>query len=314
VRTGGPAGRVFRSANSRTRRRVIGRLVRTAHPLLPRSAPPREPIFILGSPRSGTTMLFDLLSRSSAVGALRGEGHLLWNLYHEEANGRGEPADAQATPPEAITPAERRALNWMIGQIAGDRRYLDKTPRNSLQVPYLHALFPDARFVFLARDGRAVVSSLINGWRDATGMFPGRPVPFPLHIEGYEGDRWKFVAPPGWESYASGHTLAEVCAFQWRACADSILDARDAIPSGHWVETRYETLTASPADEIRRILEPLRLPVEAAVVDAAASLDRRVSKATSPPRPDKWRDENPGEVESILPDIKATMERHGYPV
>src|SRR5262245_42347361 len=162
----------------------------------------------------------------------------------------------------------------MIRQIAGDRRYLDKTPRNSLQVPYLHALFPDARFLFLSRDGRAVVSSLINGWRDASGMFPGRPASVPLRINGYAGDRWKFVAPPGWETYASGHTLAEVCAFQWRACTESILDARDGIPAPQWVETRYEDLTASPTDEVRRLLEAIRLPVEPAVMDAAANMDR----------------------------------------
>ena len=314
VRVGGPAAPLLRSANSRSRRRVVGGVVRSIQPVLPRAAPPREPIFILGSPRSGTTMLFGLLSRSPAVGALPGEGHLLWNLYHAEGVGADAGRDAQATPPEAITTAERRALNWMIGQIAGDRTYLDKTPRNSLQVPYLHALFPDARFVFLARDGRAVVSSLINGWRDTSGMFPGRPAPIPVRIEGYGGDRWKFIAPPGWDAYASGHTLAEVCAFQWRASTDAIIDARAVIPASQWVEVRYERFTESPVEEAKRLLDELRLPIAGAVVDAAADLDRTVSKATSPPRRDKWRDENPDEVESILPYIRPTMERLGYPL
>jgi hypothetical protein len=49
-------------------------------------------------------------------------------------------------------------------------------------------------------------------------------------------------------------------------------------------------------------------------MDAAAGLDRTVSKATSPPRPDKWRDENPDEVASILPEIRSTMERLGYQI
>jgi hypothetical protein len=202
----------------------------------------------------------------------------------------------------------------MIRQIAGERRYLDKTPRNSLQVPYLHALFPDAMFVFLARDGRAVVSSLINGWRDTSGMFPGRAVSRPLRIRGYDGDRWKFVVPPGWEAYTDGRALEEVCAFQWRACTEAILAAKEAIPSSQWVETRYERLTAAPEEEAERLLRALDLPVDRAVLETAAGLDRQVSKATSPPRPDKWREENPEEIERILPVIAPAMARLGYPV
>ncbi len=309
--SGGPtlAGRVLVRADSRSRRRRVGAVVRAAWPLLPATAPPTEPIFVLGSPRSGTTMLFGVLAASPAVGSLPGEGHLLWNLFHDE----GSPGfDSQATLPEAIARGERRALYWMIRQIANGRRYLDKTPRNSLQVPYLHALFPDARFVFLARDGRATVSSLINGWRDATGLFPGRRVRVPLAIDGYAGDRWKFVVPPGWEACAQGHTLAEVCAFQWKACSEAILAARDLIDPGRWVETSYERFVESPGPETARILVALHLPVDDGVVATAGRLDRRVTKATSPPRPEKWREENPDEIASILPLIAPTMRRLGY--
>ena len=313
IASGGPtlAGRVLARADSRSRRRRIAAVVRTAWPLLPATPPPTGPIFVLGSPRSGTTMLFGVLAASPAVGSLPGEGHLLWNLFHDESLAG---FDSQATPPEAIARGERRALFWMIRQIANGRRYLDKTPRNSLQVPYLHALFPDARFVFLARDGRATVSSLLNGWRDATGMFPGRRARLPLAIEGYAGDRWKFVVPPGWEAYAQGHTLAEVCAFQWRACTEAILAGRELIEPGRWIETSYERFVEGPQDETVRILEALHLPVDARVVALAGELDRRVTKATSPPRPEKWREENPDEIASILPVIAPTMRRLGYVV
>ncbi len=310
--SGGPSGlaaRVLRSATSRSRRRVVGGVIRTIWPLLPRGTPPDRPIFVLGSPRSGTTVLFGLLARSTAVGSLPGEGHLLWNLFHPEG---GAGWDSQATPPEAIARGERRALSWMIRQVAGDRRYLDKTPRNSLQVPYLAALFPDARFVVLLRDGRAVVSSLLNGWRDTSGLFPGREMGRPLAVHGYRGHRWKFVAPPGWEEYATGHTLPEICAFQWLACTDALLEARGQIPADRWVETRYERLTESPVEEVERLLLALDLPIEPRVLEAASTLDRNVTKATSPPRPDKWRDENPGDVASILPRIEPTLRRLGY--
>jgi hypothetical protein len=256
-------------------------------------------------------MLFTVLATSPGVGSFPGEGHLLWNLFHDEGTGRW---DSQATSPEAVARGERPALNWAIHQIANGRRYLDKTPRNSIQVPYLLRLFPDARFVFLARDGRATVSLLLNGWRDTTGLFPGRRMPVPLTIVGHQGDRWKFVAPPGWEAYTAGHTLAEVCAFQWVACTEAILAARELVDPDRWVETSYERFTQDPEDETARLLKELHLPVDAAVIGRAGQLDQHVTKATSPPRLDKWRDENADEVERILPAITPTMRRLGYEV
>jgi hypothetical protein len=303
------AGRLVAAANSRGKRRKLGRVIKTLAPLLPRSAPPVAPIFVLGSPRSGTTMVFTILAASASVNGLAGEGHFLWDLYHGE-NEHGW--ESQATRPDEIATHERRALRWTIAQLADGRTYLDKTPRNSLQVPYLHTLFPDARFVVLIRDGRAVVSSLINGWRDTGGMFPGRVMPVPIAIDGYAGERWKFLAPPGWESYATGHTLEEVCAFQWVSCMEALLAARAQIDPDRWVEVRYEGFTADPVKEASRLLRALRLDDDPMVLHAARSLDARVTKAISAPRPDKWRDENPDEIERIVPMIAPTMSRLGY--
>jgi hypothetical protein len=256
-------------------------------------------------------MLHAVLARSPDLGSLPGEGHLLWNLFHDEGRSGW---DSQATQPGDIAKGERRALSWTIAQIAGERRYLDKTPRNSLQVPYLHRLFPDAWFVFLVRDGRATVSSLLNGWRDTSGMFPGRRMPVPVSIDGYDGETWKFVAPPGWESYARGRTLADVCAFQWVASMEAILAGRDSVPADRWIEVRYERFVAIPDAETARLLIALDLPLDRAVVDDARQLDRRVTKAVTPPRVDKWRDENPEEIERILPVIAPAMRRLGYDV
>jgi hypothetical protein len=256
-------------------------------------------------------MLHSVMAHSSGVGSLPGEGHVLWNAFHDEHR-RGW--TSQATRPEEVAPGERRALGWMIAQIAGDRRYLDKTPRNSLQVPYLHRLFPDAWFVFLVRDGRATVSSLLGGWRDTSGMFPGRRPPIPLSIDGYDGETWKFVVPPGWQRYASGHTLAEVCAFQWVASTEALLAAKGSVPPSRWVEVRYERLVAAPSDEVPTLMASLQLPPDPEVADHARTLDRNITKAVSAPRPEKWREENPDEIAQVMPLIAPTMRRLGYDV
>lgn len=303
-------GKILRSARSRRSRRMAGTMLRAVAPFLPLRRPPHQPIFVLGSPRSGTTMLFEVLKRSSEVASMDRESHVLWNAFHDGRPRRGQ---HQATAPSAITPLERRALYWAIQGISSGRRYLDKAPQNSLRVDYLNDLFPDARFVFLKRDGRACVSSLITAWKSRTGPFPGWESPAPLSIRGYNANRWKFVMPPGWEEYAfGGRALEQVCAFQWKACNEAILASRTRIPSDRWLELTYEGFVEAPGATTAWLLDRLGLSPDEEVLAYAGDLNSHVVRAVEPPRPDKWREENPAEVEAVLPMIVPTMKRLGY--
>jgi hypothetical protein len=49
------------------------------------------------------------------------------------------------------------------------------------------------------------------------------------------------------------------------------------------------------------------------VLSASEGFDRRVTRAITPPRANKWREENPAEIEAILPMIAPMMERLRYP-
>src|SRR5713226_6713273 len=177
------SGRLIRyAAGSKRRRRWVGAALRSLSPVLPRRDPPRDPVFIVGSPRSGTSVLFEVLDRSSVLASLHGESHFLWELFHPSSSPGWT---SHRVLPGEIGREERRAIYWMIEAITADKRYLDKSPRNSLRIAYLHALFPTAWFVFLKRDGRAAVSSLITGWRSGDPRFPGTRVPIALAIDGY---------------------------------------------------------------------------------------------------------------------------------
>ena len=303
-------GRLLRASSESTRRRrLAGSIIRAAAPLLPGRPNPRDPIFVVGSPRSGTTVVFELLQRSPHVGSLPGEGHLLTEIYHPS----GEPSTrGHELGPGDIRPREAKVLRWVVDHLSAGRRYLDKTPRNSLRVPYLQELFPGAWFVLVIRDGRAAVSSLINGWRSRSDLFPGSRMPGGVSVEGYGGDTWRFVIPPGWRNYARGRTLPEVCAFQWQACMEVLLQARERAGGERWVEIRYEDLVARPEEETGLLLSGLRLPETQEILHRARELDRHVAKAITPPRPEKWREENPEEIERILPVIAPTMARLGY--
>ena len=280
--------------------------------MLPRAEPPREPVFVVGAPRSGTTMVFDILNHSAALSSLRHESQLLWDMFHP-IEGRGW--SSHELGPESITMRERRVLAWAIGRVTLGHRYLDKLPRNSLRVPYLHGLFPDAWFVFVRRDGRANVSSLITGWRVVGKFGKGTRPPVPLAIEGYEGGEWKFIAPGRWQEYATGKSLSEVCAFQWIAANTAILEARERIGTDHWVDVSYEDLVAKPVETVSDLSARLRIPFDEEMRSFSARLDRHVAKtAVTAPRPDKWREENAEEVARILPMIAPMMGRLGYEV
>lgn len=43
-------------------------------------------------------------------------------------------------------------------------RMLEKTPKNALRVPFLATVFPEARFLYLHRDPRQVLSSMMEAW------------------------------------------------------------------------------------------------------------------------------------------------------
>ena len=298
------------AAGTRRRHEVVGAGLRHFAPLLRDKPAPREPVFILGSPRSGTTMLFNLLDRSPRLVSLGKGSHFLWDMFHTiQASGWTSHAVGEGD----ITDRERKVLDWVIQRICAGDRYLDKFPRNCLRAEYLHALFPDASVVYIWRDGRSVVSSLMTGWRTEGKFGQGTVLPVPLSIEGYSGREWRFLVPPGWEAYASGRSLAEVCAFQWIEANDAVLAARERLGTHRWVDVRYEDLLEAPVDVTKDIFDGIGCEIDEEVLRWASELDTHVSKtAVSTPSRDKWRTEHPQEIESILPMIEPMMRRLGY--
>jgi Sulfotransferase family len=266
---------------------------------------PMDPVFVVGCPRSGTTLLFSLLARHDAFRSLSREGHVIWNAYQHPRR-KGWSSD-RATSGD-IHPRERRYAYGAIRRITRGSRFLDKTPKNVLKIPYLAALFPNAQFLFLKRDGRATVSSLIEGWAARKGI--SYRLPRPLDLAEYKGHYWSYILPPGWRDVV--HTsIADVAAAQYTASNETALADIKRLPRGSVIESSYEELVAKPTDECRRILRLLGLPMSSRVADMADNLDRHVAGALSPPRADKWHDQM-DQIQRVLPQIAPTMARLGY--
>ena len=126
--------------------------------------PPGErPVFIVGCSRSGTTITYETIASAKELRSFGYEIPQFWNgLFGPHTNAwDSESAGATAARDEF----HNRALRYFYARL-GPGRVLDKTCINVMRVPFLNALFPDAQFVYIHRDGRDNVSSMMDGWRD----------------------------------------------------------------------------------------------------------------------------------------------------
>ncbi len=192
-----------------------------------------QPLFFLGCPRSGTTLAVELFARHPDVVNLS-EAQEIWDPLHHL-----DPEADHHWPAEKVTPEDARRLHARFEfhrRLHRARRLVNKNPRNSVRVAYLRAVFPDARFLHLIRDGRAVAHSLV----EETRRDPERQR-FPFG---------NFCKPPNWRTLLREDPL-EQAALQWREILRTVRDARPILGSSY-LELRYEELCEDPRGVLRR--------------------------------------------------------------
>lgn len=282
-----------------------------AHPHSP------DPVFVLGCSRSGTTVTYETLAAAPGMLSFGYEIPQFWNGLSGPLNNGWA---SEAAGAEDARPEHRDAAFRHFYQRLGQGQVLDKTCINTLRIPYLHRLFPKARFVFIHRDGRDNVSSMMDGWRQGRSdggfgltQFFG-PSPEPVAINGGEFREWHFFLPPGWREYNHA-SLEEVCAFQWMTANRLALDAADAIPPEQWIQIRYETMLDRPGEVFEHVFGRLGIPYGAALRKRCESLDERpTSMVSGPPQRAKWRKRNPDAIARIKERIRPLMQELGYDV
>ena len=290
----------------RVRRNVPRAVAQPLSAVLPRARPPERPVFLIGCPRSGTTALLQALHASREVRSLQAEGHILWDPFHPR------PRDSDALVAADVGERERAYVYLAVRLFVRDRRFVDKTPENCLRIRYLDALFPDATFLFLRRRAADNVSSLMEGWR-ARPRFVTHRLPEPLtSVDLPNPHLWSFALVPGWRGLRSA-PLEEICARQYVECNEAVLAARAEMQPSRWVDVAYEDLVATPAAELRRLVDALGVAFTPELERAAASLpERPAATALTPPRREKWREQNREAIERILPLCAETERRLGY--
>ena len=273
-----------------------------------RSRAPRHqrPIFILGAPRSGTSMIFRLLSAHPELGSLGREGHDMWRKFHHprrngwnsDVLGRGQ-----------VVAGEREFIRRYLYMHFDQDRFVEKTPENCLRIAYLQELYPDAVFVFVKRDPREVMSSMLNGWRHPMGRFRSYFVPEKLEIPGYNHPhQWCFALIENWRDFKT-QTLSRIVVEQWKQTIHGVLAGRQLIDSKQWIELSLDEFTADPREEMSGLLAKLGLSTDDKLLDLAN--ENIVINAMVESTPGDWQI-NASELMEVLPYVKDEIEACGY--
>jgi hypothetical protein len=185
-----------------------------------------KPVFVVGSPRSGTTFL------ARAVGAQPGFVDL----------GEVRPVKASVDRWRRLEPDEAagevRATLERVRRLAfvRDLRSVEQTPETSFVVGAAVRAYPRATVLHIIRDGRDVVCSLLEkGWlHDERGGHDDAGLSFGGHARSW-------VEPERLEEFATASEAARA-AWAWRTYVAAARGAPE-----HTLEVRYERLAADPA-------------------------------------------------------------------
>ena len=276
-----------------------------------------DTVVLLSAPRSGSTLLFEQMSARGPYWTVGGESHAIFRAFpHLRAEDAALTSMAldERHADEGTCRMMRRCflmflrdssgVPWLSLPLASRPKkicFLEKTPRNALNIPFLLKVFPSARFLFLRRDAKQTVSSLIEAW--GIGLQSGRFVTF-RDLPQWHLPAWCFLLPRGWQGLR-GKSIAEIAAFQWCSSNDAIVDALTTLETSLVKLADYSSLIQDPGAVLADISSSLGLEEQ---LGQSLKGDLALSRTTvSKPRADKWR-RHQAEIEPLLPMLSRTQD------
>jgi hypothetical protein len=298
-------------------------------------------VFIVGSPRSGTTILGELLDKHHHISQWY-EPYFVWDHFFRKA------PDDERTEVDA-SPEVRK---WIYRNFA---RYktrkkcsvlIDKSPRNSLKIQFILKIFPQAKFIHLLRDGRDVTLSINKEWLRRQNIVQNplskgrfnygeayrvihkflsrqpflkdklRALWFETHghliNKGKHLNRLRWDGEIGWgprfkhwKQIYEQSSLLQFNAYQWLHCLQRIEADWKLIQKNNRLIVSYEDLIQTPRQKIAEILDFVSLDANKAFFESLPKL-----KADNY---NKWKIEfSKEDLKEITPIVTPQLKKFGY--
>jgi hypothetical protein len=261
-----------------------------------------NPIFIIGSPRSGTTILGWSLAQHSHLWT-SDESQILYDLFSEgrvdENYRRKEQSGGSWLLKQGIERAEfirflGLGINALFSSRSQGRRWLDHTPHYTLIVDILAEMFPGAFFLHMLRDGRRVVHSM-NNFNNRFG----------------DGCKADMLNPDPWFT-----DFREACK-AWRHFVEISMNFCARYPT-RCLTVVHEELVINTQKSFGKIFQFLRVPYEDAPVNYYQSYRINSSfhggaaqPASVPSLPELWNEWTLDQKKIFLEEAADTLTKYG---
>ena len=260
-------------------------------------------VFVIGTGRCGSTLVQELLCRHPEVGFLSNvedrarflpaaAGRFNNELYRRlppsltrKGRLRYAPSEGYRILARSVSPmvtdsfrdlVAADAMPWVADRFRAfftERAHAQRKPvfihkyTGWPRTGFVREVFPEARFINVTRDGRAVAASALR-----TSWWKGHMGP--------EAWQWGPLPPAyaaEWE--ASGYSFPVLAAQCWKILMDAYAAARNLVPADRWMDVRFEDVLADPDARFKEMLAFMGLnehpAVDAAMSKIALSADRQ---------------------------------------
>lgn len=283
-----------------------------------------KPVFIIGTGRSGSTIFHKMLSEHPTLAwtsklcqffpanpglnrclmqaiDVPGMGAVLKSLISPQENYsfweywcRGFSEPCRDLLAEDANPVNRKVTEPLSKMLTAKRNRLLMKITGWPRVGFLRELFPDAKFIHILRDGRAVSSSMLRqswwwGWR------------------GPENWRWGRLTPAQeqfWRQY--NQSFIVLSAIEWMVLLDSYDAAAADLSPDVYKLIRYEDLCADLTGVMKEV-------VQFCALDWTPDFASRISQYTLTCANDKYKTELNVKQQHDLQEVLAGhLQKHGY--
>lgn len=218
-----------------------------------------------------------------------GEVYPLWNKYYQ--NFSVVPRDMTDSD---VTDSARDGLHdYFSSMLTGNRNRLMTKITGWPRLSYLHAIFPDALFIHVIRDGRAVANSFfhVHFWRGHDGPDAWQWGP----LSDSQQSRWESCDNEG----------IALAGLNWEILVDAMSEARPTVPSSQFLEVRYEDMCERPNEIFEEVNEFCDL-------DQSPRMRRFMDRTPMKNSNGRYKTLPEPQLSALEKILEPSLPRHGY--